>query len=103
MVRRAGRDRETAEFAAQVLRRAVLAEACLTSPLVLHADNGGPMKGATMKGAMERLGVVASFSRPRVSNDNPFSEALFRTCKYVPAWPAKGFGSIEQARVWVSE
>ena len=96
-------DRETADFAAQVLRRAVLAEACLTSPLVLHADNGGPMKGATMKVTMERLGVVASFSRPRVSNDNPFSEALFRTCKYVPAWPAKGFGSIEEARAWVSE
>ena len=44
-----------------------------------------------------------SFSRPRVSNDNPFSEALFRTCKYVPAWPAKGFASIEDARAWVME
>jgi putative transposase len=94
-------ERETAEFAAQVLQRAVWAEGCLTSPLVLHADNGSPMKGATMKVTMERLGVVASFSRPRVSNDNPFSEALFRTCKYMPSWPTRGFDSVEAARDWV--
>jgi len=54
-----------------------------------------------MKVTMERLGVIASFSRPRVSNDNPFSEALFRTCKYVPTWPKKGFASIAEARHWV--
>lgn len=95
-------ERETAEFAAQVLQRAVWAEGCLTSPLVLHADNGSPMKGATMKVTMERLGVIASFSRPRVSNDNPFSEALFRTCKYAPTWPTRGFASIEDARGWVA-
>lgn len=95
-------ERETAEFAAQLLQRAVWAEGCLTSPLVLHADNGSPMKGATMKVTMERLGVEASFSRPRVSNDNPFSEALFRTCKYAPTWPTRGFASIEAARSWVA-
>jgi len=94
-------DRETADFAAQVLERAVRAERCLTSPLVLHADNGSPMKAATMKVAMERLGVTASFSRPRVSNDNPFSEALFRTCKYTPSWPTRGFATIDEARAWV--
>lgn len=96
-------ERETADFAAQVLRRAVRAEQCLTSPLVLHADNGSPMKGATMKATMEQLGVTASFSRPRVSNDNPFSEALFRTCKYRPEWPPRGFATIEAARAWVQE
>ena len=95
--------RESAELAAGLLERAVWAEGCVTSPLVLHADNGSPMKGATMKVTMERLGVIASFSRPRVSNDNPFSEALFRTCKYVPTWPAKGFASIEEARAWVMD
>ena len=94
-------DRETAELAAQVLKRAVWAEKCLTSPLVLHADNGSPMKGATMKVTMERLGVTPSFSRPRVSNDNPVSEALFRTCKYTPNWPSRGFATIEEARAWV--
>ena len=50
---------------------------------------------------MERLGVVVSFSRPRVSNDNPFSEALFRTCKYTPDWPTRGFATVEEARAWV--
>ena len=94
-------DHETADLAAQVLKRAVWAERCLTSPLVLHADNGSPMKGATMKVTMERLGVIASFSRPRVSNDNPFSEALFRTCKYTPNWPTRGFATIDEARAWV--
>ena len=94
-------EHETADFAARVLERAVWAEKCLTSPLVLHADNGSPMKGATMKATMDRLGVAASFSRPRVSNDNAFSEALFRTCKYVPGWPPRGFATIDEARAWV--
>ena len=59
------------------------------------------MKGATLKVTLEHLGVTASYSRPRVSNDNPFSEALFRTCKYRPEWPPKGFSDIEAARDWV--
>ena len=96
-------ERESASFAAGLLERAVWAEGCLINPLILHADNGSPMKGATMKVTMERLGVTASFSRPRVSNDNPFSEALFRTCKYVPNWPTKGFASIGAARDWVAD
>ena len=69
---------------------------------VLHADNGGPMKGATMLATMQRLGVVPSFSRPSVSNDNPFSESLFRTMKYVPEYPSEGFASIAAAREWVA-
>ncbi len=59
------------------------------------------MKGATMKATLERLGIRASCSRPRVSNDNPFSEALFRTCKYRSDWPVKGFADIAGARAWV--
>ena len=54
-----------------------------------------------MKAKMEQLGVIASISRPRVRNDNPFSEALFRTCKYTPNWPTSGFATIEAARAWV--
>jgi putative transposase len=69
---------------------------------VLHSDNGGPMKGATMLATMQRLGVVPSFSRPSVSNDNPFSESLFRTMKYVPEYPRDGFVTVEAARVWVA-
>ncbi len=69
--------------------------------IILHSDNGGPMKGSTMLATLQRLGVVASFSRPRVSNDNPFSEALFRTLKYRPEYPSRAFASLEEAILWV--
>ncbi len=69
---------------------------------VLHSDNGGPMKGATMLATLQHLGVVPSFSRPSVSNDNPFIESLFSTMKSVPKYPSSGFASIEDARVWVA-
>jgi len=94
-------ERESADLAAVLIRQAVLAEGCTLRPLVLHADNGSPMKGATMKVTMEKLGITASYSRPRVSNDNPFSEALFRTCKYRPDWPTKGFAARTDAQAWV--
>lgn len=69
--------------------------------VVLHSDNGGPMKGSTMLATLERLGVVASFSRPRVSDDNPYSEALFRTMKYRPDYPTRPFADVEEATAWV--
>jgi putative transposase len=94
-------ERESADLAAVLIRQAVLAEGCIARPLVLHADNGSPMKGATMKTTMEKLGITASYSRPRVSNDNPFSEALFRTCKYRQNWPIKGFATKADAQAWV--
>ena len=93
---------EKAELAAHVVQRAVWAEGGLRRPKVLHADNGSPMKGATMRTTLERLGIAASYSRPRVSNDNPFSEALFRTCKYRPDWPRSGFASRHDAQSWVN-
>ncbi len=70
--------------------------------LVLHSDNGGPMKGATMLATLQRLGVIPSFSRPRVSDDNPFSEALFRTLKYRPEYPSQPFATLEAAQAWVT-
>jgi transposase InsO family protein len=94
-------ERESADLAAILVQKAVWAEGCIARPLVLHADNGSPMKGATMKVTMEKLGITASYSRPRVSNDNPFSEALFRTCKYRPDWPGKGFATRTDAQAWV--
>ena len=94
-------EREGADLAAMLIQKAVWAEACISRPLVLHADNGSPMKGATMKVTLEKLGIMASYSRPRVSNDNPFSEALFRTCKYRPDWPSKGFVTKDDAQAWV--
>jgi len=69
---------------------------------VLHSDNGSPMKGATMLATLQRLGVVSSFSRPGVSDDNPYSEALFRTLKYCPEYPSSGFATIADARAWVT-
>ena len=54
-----------------------------------------------MKTTMEKLGITASYSRPRVSNDNPFSEALFRTCKYRPNWPAKWLATKADAQAGV--
>lgn len=64
-------------------------------------DNGGPMKGATMVSTLEHLGVIPSFSRPAVSNDNPYSESLFRTLKYRPEYPEKPFVDLAAARNWV--
>jgi transposase InsO family protein len=94
-------EQESSEQAATVVHRAIVADGRLFQPLVLHADNGSPMKGATLRATLERLGIVASYSRPRVSNDNPFSEALFRTCQYRPTYPAQGFATLEAARTWV--
>lgn len=94
-------EQESSAYAATVVQRAVVADGRLLQPLVLHADNGSPMKGATLRATLERLGITASYSRPRVSNDNPFSEALFRTCKYRPTYPVQGFATLEAARTWV--
>lgn len=60
------------------------------------------MKGSTMLATLHRLGVLASFSRPRVSDDNPYSEALFRTLKYRPGYPRKPFETVDAARAWVA-
>ena len=60
------------------------------------------MRGATLEVRLEELGVLRSFSRPRVSNDNPYSESLFRTVKYRPDYPNRPFSSKEEACQWVS-
>ena len=56
-----------------------------------------------MLATMQKLGVVPSFSRPSVSNDNPYSEALFKTLKYTPVYPTRPFDSLEAARQWVQK
>ncbi len=92
---------ESAEHAAALFRATCVAQHANPEGLVLHADNGGPMKGATMVVTLERLGVLASYSRPSVSNDNAFSESLFRTLKYCPAYPTQPFATIATAQAWV--
>lgn len=94
-------EEETMELSAQLMRETCTSTGVNPSGLVLHSDNGGPMKGSTMLATLQRLGVVASFSRPAVSNDNPYSEATFRTLKYRPGYPRKPFTTLEQARAWV--
>ena len=93
---------ESAEQAAQVFHKAHLREGIRAQSLTLHSDNGSPMKGATMLSTLQRLGVMASFSRPSVSDDNPFSETLFKTLKYHPGFPDKPFDSLQEAREWVA-
>ena len=70
-------------------------------PLVLHSDNGSPMKAATMLETLYALGITPSKSRPRVSNDNPYAESLFKTLKYVPDYQPQGFETLTEARLWV--
>jgi transposase InsO family protein len=94
-------DEQSAEHAAYVVSNAYMAEGVREGQVNLHADNGGPMKGSMMLAKLQDLGVTASFSRPSVSNDNPFSEALFKTLKYCPQYPSKPFTSVEEALTWV--
>ena len=87
---------ESAELAADLVSRACLRERISKGrqqPLTLHADNGNAMRAATLESRLEELGVLRSFSRPRVSNDNPYSESLFRTVKYRHDYPRKPFAS----------
>lgn len=68
----------------------------------LHADNGNPMKGVTILVLFFSLGILPSYSRPRVSNDNPFSESLFKTLKFRPGYPRR-FKDIAHARRWFAD
>jgi putative transposase len=95
-------DREAAEHAAALFRTVCRTARLDPRGIVLHADNGGPMKGATMLATLERLGVLASFSRPGVSNDNAYSESLFRTMKYRPGYPRQPFADLAAASAWVA-
>jgi putative transposase len=92
---------ESAEIAAQMIEGACLRYGVDRHQLVIHSDNGGPMKGATLLATLQALGIVPSFSRPRVSEDNPYSEALFRTLKYRPEYPGRPFEGLQEAKAWM--
>jgi transposase InsO family protein len=83
-------------------RRTALAEGVHAKPVrpVLHGDNGATLKATTVLAMLHWLGIKPSYSRPRVSDDNAFAEALFRTAKYRPEFPIKGFADLEAAREW---
>ena len=92
---------ESMEYSASLINEICQKERINKDQLTLHSDNGGAMKGATMLATLQRLGVMPSFSRPRVSDDNPYSESLFKTLKYCPEYPSRPFTSIEEASAWV--
>ncbi|WP_259386273.1 IS3 family transposase [Pseudoalteromonas sp. MSK9-3] len=94
-------DSESGEYAAELLERTLWAEKCVKQNVVLHSDNGSPMKCLTMQAKMLEMGIIGSRSRPGVSNDNPYSGSLFRTIKYSHRWPSEGFKHLEDARSWV--
>ena len=92
---------ERSELASEVMQGICLRERIAPGQVVLHSDNGSPMKGAAMLATLQALGVMPSLSRPAVSNDNPYSESLFRTLKYRPDYPACAFETLLAARQWV--
>jgi len=94
--------RECAELAAELVVQACHDGNVDPRGLVLHSDNGHPMRGSTMISTLQWLGVVPSFSRPHVSDDNAYSEALFRTLKHTPAYPRLPFVDISSAERWVA-
>ena len=95
------RAEETGELAAELVQRTVLGQRCAAQPVVLHADNGAPMKSYSLNAKLEALGIIASHCRPRVSNDNPFWESLFRTLNTGQNGPA-GAATIVLARQCVT-
>jgi putative transposase len=95
------RESESAEAAAQLIRRLCLEQNVDSAKLVLHSDNGSAMKGQTMLATLRWLGITPSFSRPYVSDDNAYVEALFKTLKYRPATPAR-FDQLANVAAWMT-
>ena len=91
---------ESGERAARLIEQACAREGVIGAPLVLHQDNGSPMKASTFVAKLDQLGIRRSYSRPGVSDDNAYSESLFRTVKYRPDYPG-AFRTIEEARAWM--
>ena len=96
-------DRESGDFAAELITKACLREKIAAQSLVLHSDNGSPMKASSMLDTLRRLGIIPSFNRARVSNDNAYIESFFGTCKYHSSYPVQGFKEITKARQWVEQ
>jgi putative transposase len=95
-------EHEDDAIAARLVEACCIEQGVRRDQLVLHADNGGAMKGNTMLAKMQQLGVMPSFSRPHVSDDNAFAESVMRTIKYCPAYPEQPFADLAEARNWVA-
>jgi putative transposase len=93
---------ESAELATDFIHDAVLTQGVDRDTLTIHADRGSSMRSKPVFQLLVDLGVIRSHSRPHVSNDNPFSEAVFKSLKYCPTFPDR-FGSIEDSRAFCAE
>ena len=91
---------ESDKIAERLIKRACKGEGIDAEQLVLHSDRGAQMTSTTIAELLEDLGVTRSLSRPRTSNDNPYSEATFKTAKYRPDYPAR-FAAVNEARSWM--
>jgi transposase InsO family protein len=98
-------ENDSSDHAVNLVRRTALAEEihALVDKPVIHGDNGSTVKATTVLAMIHWLGLKASYSRPRVSDDNAFIESFFRTTKYCPQFPSAGFADLDEARRWVSE
>ena len=96
---------DNADYAAQFLLDAFHQYGIVPGQLVVHSDNGASMKAAKTQSVLTNHGVKFSHSRPRVSNDNPYSESFFRTLKYNGdyLYPRDGFESLEHAQKWLDD
>ena len=93
---------DDADHAVSLLKRTALVEGihALSDKPVLHGDNGSTLKATTVLAMLHWLGVKPSYSRPRVSDNSAFVESLFKTAKYRPEFPARGFATLEDACHW---
>lgn len=94
--------RESARLAEALIADAIYAEGVERGQLTIHADRGSSMTSRPVAQLLAELGVTRSHSRPRVSNDNPYSEAQFKTLKYAPTFPER-FASLAHARTFTDE
>ncbi|WP_435104304.1 transposase, partial [Arhodomonas sp. AD133] len=92
--------KENAALAQRLFAQAFRAHGIEPGTLVIHQDRGAPMIAHSYRDFLADCGVRRSYSRPRVSNDNPFSESAFKTLKYSPGYPGR-FADIDHARSWV--
>jgi len=93
---------QSAALASEIMKDIAVRENIQEGEVTLHSDNGSPMKGATFLSTLQKLGIMPTFSRPSVSDDNPYSESLFRTLKYSATYPSDPFESVSDARVWTT-
>lgn len=92
--------KQSSELASELIKDIAINENIQADTVTLHSDNGSPMKGATFLTTLQKLGIMPTFSRPSVSDDNPYSESLFKTLKYTPSYPSKPFESVTDSRRW---